>query len=170
MPSVLSRPVASPPRPSARRTVALASAVAAPRLERLTRVAARALGAAAAQLVILDRDRLVVRGRAGLAAAFGARGELPPGEAVCRFVIEARASLAVDDAARHSFADEDGAGAREGLAAFAAAPLVASDGDVVGALYAADVAPRVWTDDEVTVLEATAAAIVEELDALMADR
>jgi PAS domain S-box-containing protein len=121
---------------------------AADPIARCARAAARALDAPVALVSLVRPDtheevlECVVEQDGGAAEC----GRTALARALCRRAVAAGSALAVDDARTHP-----GPHAR-GHAAAAAAPLVAADGTVLGALSVADAAPRVWTPRELALL------------------
>ncbi|MBC8070427.1 MAG: PAS domain S-box protein [Deltaproteobacteria bacterium] len=96
--------------------------------------------------------------------------QTPLEHALCRQVVALRSTLVVDDTRLHPLVDSDPGSDERGANACAGVPLVTSDGEALGALCAIDDAPRVWSLDEIEMLEELAAMVVAQLDVRIAAR
>ncbi len=114
------------------------------------------LDADAAAIAVIDGDDLVTAAAAGAGCehATGARIAIagtPAGD-----VVQARAPLAVADAASAGIAPEDDPLVAAGYRAFLGVPLYASEGDLRGTLAVYSRTPREWRAEEVEALVALA--------------
>ncbi len=153
---------ASGPRLEAAHRLLTAGRGSSSRLDRLCALAARLVGARAAQVSLLTHVQTVVGG-AGLGpGAVG--GESPLADSLCTATASGGRPLAIDDArgdARYRHLPP----VRSGLVgAYLGVPLRSADGAVVGALCAHDQDPRTWCDGDVELLEELAASVVTELE------
>ncbi|MFC4062923.1 ATP-binding protein [Planomonospora corallina] len=142
-------------------------------LERAARLAARLLDASAGLVVLADGDRQVCLGAAGRTARGDADGpaglrEAPedhvPGS-LLRRVEEAGAPLVVCDA-RPGLRWP---GAEPAAPAWAAFPIRAPDGEVLGALCVLDVRPRRWEPHELELVAEAAGAVESQLAARISE-
>jgi diguanylate cyclase (GGDEF)-like protein/PAS domain S-box-containing protein len=148
-----------PARVAAVRATGMLDGDTAGALDPLARLAARAVGAHAAWVVLVDERRDVVVGGAGHAG--GAAGETRASPTLAQYVVSTRAPLVLANVlARPELA---GAAAPPGAAAYAGVPVVAPDGYALGAFCAVDVVPREWTAAQVEALTTLAAAAAAEI-------
>lgn len=127
------------------------------RYDRLTRVAAMSLISPIALLAMLDPDEDAIR----LVSVFGADassahcmiGELGSGLL--------RHALAIDDARLDTRFHDTVAGCSIGAVAYCNAPLVATDGELIGSLCVIDTRPRQWSSGEIETLQDVAALALE---------
>ncbi|MEV4139125.1 ATP-binding protein [Dactylosporangium sp. NPDC049742] len=118
-----------------------------PSLDRLTRLARRAVGAPVALVSLVDADRQVFVSAAG---PTGAR-DSALAQASCRTVVDDGAPLVIRAAERPDL-----------VAAFVGYPLRTPDGQVLGCFCVADHAPRQWSAEDLdTVADLAGAAEVE---------
>jgi PAS domain S-box-containing protein len=140
-----------------------------PELNRITELAARLVGAAAAQVSLLS-DVQTVAGGAGLApGAVGSRGALA--DSLCTVTVSGGVPLIVADAVHDVRVARLPPVTSGAVGSYLGVPLPDAEGHHVGALCVFDPAPREWTPADVAVLEQLARAVVSELEltALSAD-
>jgi two-component system, cell cycle sensor histidine kinase and response regulator CckA len=128
-------------------------------LDRLARIAARALRAPAALVSLDGGDGTFLIGAAGLSAKH--RGRV----ARAARVVAGAGAVSVADVRRDRRFAAGPLLAEVGVLAFAGAPLRTSARAALGSFCVLDTRPRDWTADELTTLEDLAAAAVCELDA-----
>ena len=159
-------------------------AVADEALDRLTRLAARLLGAPAAVVSLvgdslvgdsLVGDSLVGDGRQIVARAAGSAEPAawegwgtPLGHAFGRHVVDSAAPLVIEDARAHplgrgALPAQADAGADAG-AAYAGVPLTTARGQVLGSLGVLDTAPRRWSAADLETLADVARAVTALLE------
>ncbi|NHC46710.1 SpoIIE family protein phosphatase [Motilibacter sp. K478] len=133
-----------------------------PGLDRLSGLAAQLLRAPAAQVSLLT-DVQTVAGGAGLpAGAVGSQGALT--DSLCTVTAALGGPLVVPDARADSRVAALPPVVTGQVASYLGVPLVADDGQTVGALCVFDPVPRPWTDADVAVLAQLAASAVAELE------
>ena len=131
--------------------------------DRLTRLAATALGAPSAGITLVTADRQFVK------SAFGEGGgdvqrDLPLSHSICQHVVRDGEPLLIEDARTHPLV-RDGAAVRElGVVAYAGVPLVTATGEVLGTLCVVDTRPRAWTARDRAVLTDIAASVMTEVE------
>ncbi|HEX7241968.1 MAG TPA: PAS domain S-box protein, partial [Longimicrobiaceae bacterium] len=130
--------------------------------DRLTRLAARALGVPAAAISLLDESRHVFKSGFGLPGVLLAPAAFPLDASVCRLVVESAAPLLLHDVREHPAFPGRAELLELGMRAYAGVPI--GSGVPLGALCAMDVRPRSWTEEEVRTLEELAAAAAAEIE------
>ncbi|MFB9889678.1 ATP-binding protein [Planobispora takensis] len=127
-------------------------------LDRLTRLAARLTGAAAASVALDDRDRQVIVSVAGPEGPLPVQRGTHVASALCRRVIDTAAPVVLDDTRWHHQAVH-GLEVR----AYAGFPLRAADGEVLGSMSVIDTEPRPWSARELEEIGDLATAVETEL-------
>ena len=110
---------------------------------------------------VIGADGEVSQSAAGLAEAMA---DHPPLRALTQRVVGGRQPVLIQNVHAEATALNDGT---PGFAAYAGVPLLAANGDTLGVLSVADVSPRRWTDDELTLLQDLAASISAHLERQM---
>ena len=167
MPQTLQQRTDAPDRLAAVRRTALLDTPAEERFDRLTRMAARLLRAPVALISLVTDDRQFFKSAAGLAEPWASRRGAPLAYSICRHVVDAGAPLAVDDVRRHPLLRSSLAVRELGWVAYAGVPLVSGDGHVLGTLSVVDVAPRLWSERDIALLQDLAACAVSEIELRM---
>jgi len=148
--------VVDPKRLAALAATGLLDSPQSPAFDGLTRLAAEVLGAPTALVSLVDADRQFVKSAFGLGEPWASRRETPLSHSFCKHVVGGGEALFVADARATELA-ENPAVSELGVIAYAGVPLRA-DGETIGAFCAIDHAPRQWSDREVEILSALAAA------------
>lgn len=132
---------------------------------RPARLASLGLRAPIAMVGVLHPDRVTLVSQVGVPRPWSVRRELPLESTFCRYVADTRSVFVIEDAARHplGFAITP----LEGFprVAYCGAPIII-EGQVIAVLSAADVQPRRWSQDELTLLRELATAIQRDLELL----
>lgn len=132
------------------------------RFDRITRVAAAALGVPTAQITLVDAERQWRKSWAG--DADPTLSEIPRAWSFCSVAIEGEGALVVPDATRDPrFADNPLVTGPPRIVFYAGEPLHARDGSPVGALCVIDTAPRELTQEQLDTLRQLAAWVELEL-------
>ena len=130
--------------------------------DRLSRLAARLVGARHAKVTLFtDQDTVV--GGFGLPAGVVGGPALLTG-ALSAIVVCTVAPLAVDDATKDPRVADLPAVTSGQVCSYLGAPLVAASGHAVGALAVYDEAAQDWSDDATELLSQLAASVVAELE------
>src|SRR5215210_3209843 len=132
--------------------------------DRMTRLAARLLGAPISLIALAVGDRQIFKSSVGLPEPFASRRSTPPSYSFCRHVIESGAPLVVEDARRHPLVRTNPAIRELGWISYAGVPLTTGDGRVLGALSVIDCNPRLWSERDIALLEDLAASVVTEIE------
>jgi PAS domain S-box-containing protein len=132
--------------------------------DRLTRMAARLVGAPIALITVIAEDRQFFKSATGLAEPWASRRGSPLSHSFCRHVVSSAEPLAVEDARRHPLLRANPAVRDFGWIAYAGVPLVTTQGEVLGALSVIDTMPRLWSERDVSLLTDLGACAVSEIE------
>ncbi len=127
-------------------------------LDALTELVSQALGVPVSLVSLVDSDRQVFKGRAGVDV-----DETPLTHSFCQHVANERRPLVVPDARSSARVRDNLAIPELGVAAYLGVPIAAPDGHVIGALCAIDTVPHEWSDDDVRLLSSLAEAVTAEV-------
>lgn len=141
-----------------------------PGLERLRRVAARALSAPVVFLSVVDDEQQCFPTHQGLPPDVGARGSTPLDQSMCRFVVSSGLPLVVDDTAADEQFVRHPARTELGIGSYLGVPVRDFRGNVLGSFCVADSGPRNWSADDEAVLSDIAASVEEHLELLRLSR
>jgi PAS domain S-box-containing protein len=136
---------------------------AEPRFDRLTALVREMLGVPTALISLVDDERQFFKSCLGLAEPWASQRETPLSHSFCQYVVHEAKPLLIEDARAHAVLRHNGAVRDMGVVAYAGMPIRDGDGMVLGSLCAIDVVPRAWTEREITLLEALAAAVSSEI-------
>jgi GAF domain-containing protein len=131
--------------------------------DRLTRLTATVLNVPVALVPLVDSDRQFFKSCAGLPQPWAAQRQTPLSHSFCQHVVESRRPLVVSDAREHPLLRDNPAIRDLGVIAYAGAPLITSDGHVLGTLCAIDHQPRHWTPEQVEILSNLAGSVLTEI-------
>jgi GAF domain len=131
--------------------------------DRLARLAARVVNAPVALVSAVDEDRQFFKSCLGLPEPWATRRETPLSHSFCQHVVADREPVVIRDA-REDERMRDNLAIRDmGVIAYLGVPLITREGHAIGTLCVIDHQPRVWTDEEVQLVEDVAAAVVTEI-------
>jgi GAF domain-containing protein len=134
-------------------------------LDRLTRIAARVVGAPVALVTLIDAHHQYFKSDFGLPDVLSKTRQTPLTHSFCRHVVEDSAPMIVPDARLDPRLKDNPAIESLGVLAYAGMPLYAPNGEPLGSFCVMDRKPRDWTDDQLAVLKDLAAAVMAELEA-----
>jgi two-component system cell cycle sensor histidine kinase/response regulator CckA len=132
--------------------------------DRLTRMAARLLGAPVSLITLVTDDRQFFKSATGLPEPWATRRSSPLSHSFCRHVAVAGEPLVVEDTRRHPLLRSNPAVRELGWTAYAGVPLVTRQGYVLGAFSVVDGMPRLWSDRDVALLRDLAACAASEIE------
>ena len=140
--------------------------------DRVARLAAVSLHAPIAIVSLLDEDRHVVKSSVGLTGRSRVWRKVPLALRFARQAVTSGKSVVISDAGDASDISDAGsasgatetAGKSPDGVAYMVAPLITSDGMVIGTICAVDPAPRAWTHKEIEGLSDLADTLVTEME------
>jgi hypothetical protein len=165
----LAKALAEPSRLAALRDAALLDSPPEEPFDRLARLAARVVNAPVALVSAVDRDRQFFKSCLGLPEPWATRRETPLSHSFCQHVVAAREPVIVSDARKDERLLDNLAIRDLGVIAYLGVPLITRGGHAVGTLCVIDHEPRIWTNDEISLVKDVAAAVVTEIT-VRADR
>jgi two-component system cell cycle sensor histidine kinase/response regulator CckA len=132
--------------------------------DRLTRMAARLLGAPTSLLSLVTDDRQFFKSAIGLPEPWAATRTAPLSFSFCSTVAGTGEPLVVEDARRHPLLRHSPAIRELGWVSYAGVPLITREGHVVGSFCVVDRMPRLWSDRDIALLQDLAASAVTEIE------
>lgn len=130
------------------RTLELLDSAPEPEFDSLTRLTSRLLGVPIALISLVDSDRQWFKSKVGLEVA-----ETPRAVAFCAHAIHGYVPFVVPDARLDQrFADNPLVTGGPQIRAYAGVPLRSADGHALGTLCAIDLSPRVFSNDDLSLL------------------
>jgi PAS domain S-box-containing protein len=133
-------------------------------VDRLTRLAARLLGAPVALVSVIGEDRVFLKSAVGMPEPWASHRTTPLAYSFCRHVVASGEPLVVEDARRHPLVRSNPAIRELSWISYAGVPLLTGDGRTAGALCVIDALPRLWSPRDVALLEDLAASVVTEME------
>ncbi len=151
--------ISAPRRLERLRDTGLMSARALPALDGITHLAAEMTGAHQATISMVETDRQAFPSSYAPNGFADVPTEIPLTHSFCQYIVMNNAPLVFSDARTHPVLHQHPAVLDHGLIAFAGFPVHAPEGEVLGALFVADVVPRSWTATHLTALAELADAV-----------
>jgi signal transduction histidine kinase len=152
-----------PKRLAALRDTGLMDSSAEEAFDRLTRLAVKLLHAPVSLVSLVDDRRQFFKSAIGLSEPWSTARETPLTHSFCQHVVTTGKPFIVENAPEHAVVRDNLAIPDLGVIAYAGIPLVTEDGETIGSFCAIDTHPRVWTPDELEVIESLAASAMTEL-------
>ena len=131
--------------------------------DRLTHLAARALDTPVAVVALVDDHRLYFKSQVGLAPEWDDRREIPVDDSLAAPAIVSGQPLVVVDTEADDRNWLNAAVQEMSARSYMGVPLLSSDGHILGTFCVLDRSPRVWTDDERSLVADIAAAVTAEI-------
>ena len=131
--------------------------------DRITRIAASALGVPVALVSLVDEDRQFFKSCVGLPRPWSDDRQTPLSHSFCQHVVTGSQPLIITDAREHPLVRDNPAIDDLGVVAYAGFPLRMPDGEVLGSLCAIDSEPREWTERELETLRDLAESVMTEI-------
>src|SRR5688572_11040001 len=132
--------------------------------DRLTRMAARLLGAPVSLITLVGDERQFFKSAMGLPEPWASRRSTPLSHSFCRELAVSGQPLIVEDTRRHPVLRTNPAVREFGWIAYAGVPLVTRNGWVVGSFSVVDGMPRLWSERDLTLLRDLAACAASEIE------
>ncbi|HET9039982.1 MAG TPA: GAF domain-containing protein, partial [Gemmatimonadales bacterium] len=131
--------------------------------DRLTRLAARLLGAPVALVSVIGDDRVLLESAVGMPEPWASHRSMPLAYSFCRHVVASGEPLVVEDARRHPLVRSNPAIRELSWISYAGVPLLTGEGRPAGTLCVIDALPRLWSPRDVALLQDLAASVVTEM-------
>ena len=157
-----------PARLQAVRETGLLDAATRDAWQGLTALAARLLHAPMAFLTLVDDERSFWLSTEGIDRSVAT--ENPVEESFCQYVIADRAPLFIDDATADQRVCANPSVTGMGVRAWAGFPVMDADGQPLGSFCVMDVVPRVWSEQDISILEVLAQAASAQIAVVAAVR
>jgi two-component system, cell cycle sensor histidine kinase and response regulator CckA len=132
--------------------------------DRLTRMAARLLGASTSLVSLVTHDRQFFKSAIGLPEPWASSRTAPLSFSFCSTVVSTGEPLVVEDARRHPLLRHSPAIRELGWVSYAGVPLITRDGQVIGSFCVVDKMPRLWSERDLVLLQDLAASAVTEIE------
>ena len=159
----VAKALAEPGRLAALHTSALLDSPREEPFDRLARLAARVVNAPVALVSAVDRDRQFFKSCLGLPEPWNTQRQTPLSHSFCQHVVAAREPVIVADARKDERLLDNLAIRDLGVIAYLGVPLITREGHAIGTLCVIDHQPRIWTNDEISLVKDVAAAVVTEI-------
>jgi two-component system, cell cycle sensor histidine kinase and response regulator CckA len=153
-----------PDRLAALRQTALLDTPPEEGFDRLTRMAARLLGAPTSLISLVTDERQFFKSTTGLPEPWATRRTAPLSFSFCSTVAGTGEPLVVEDARRHPLLRHSQALRELGWISYAGVPLVSRDGHVLGSFCVVDRTPRLWSERDIALLQDLAASAATEIE------
>ncbi len=153
-----------PERLAALQRLALANLEPEEPFDRLTRIAAAICSVPTALITFVGERSEFFKSSLGLPSPLASLRELPLTHSICRHAIGGHEPLVVSDTRRDPVLRTNLAVTELGVAAYAGAPLISSEGHCLGTISVLDWKPHDWNDEQVAMLVDLAATAVTELE------
>lgn len=138
--------------------------------DRLTRLTSTVLNVPVALISLVDSDRQFFKSCLGLPQPWASQRQTPLSHSFCQHVVQSRQPLVISDAREDPRLRENPAIRDLGVIAYAGAPLISPNGQVLGTLCAIDHKPRHWTTEQVEILCNLAGSVLSEIQLHAAQR
>jgi PAS domain S-box-containing protein len=138
---------------------------AEPAFDRITQLAAKLLAVPVALISLVDEDRQFFKSCVGLPEPWNAQRETPLTHSFCKLVVNTGEPLVIEDARTDPRVVGNLAIRDLNVIAYLGAPLITTEGHVLGALCAIDGVPRQWTADQQRTMTDLAAFVMAEVGA-----
>lgn len=138
--------------------------------DRITDLVRRVLAVPVALISLVAEGRQFFKSQTGLPEPWCSWRETPLSHSFCQHTIATRAPLVVADAREHPVLKDNLAVEDLGVIAYLGMPLITDDGHVLGSLCAIDHQPRLWTREQIDVLDSLAQLTMDEIRLTVASR
>jgi len=146
------------------RSLYLLDSPADPAFDRLTRLATRILKTPISLVSLVDADRQYFKSFVGLPEPWATTRETPLSHSFCQHVVATGKPLIITDARTEPLVQENLAIRDLDVIAYAGMPLTTSDGYELGSFCVISPEPRLWTEDELSILSDLAQSVMTEIE------
>ena len=147
-----------PERLAALHRLALANLEPEEAFDRLTRIATAICSAPTSLITFVGKECEHFKSIRGLPQALASLRQIPLTYSICQYAVASREPLVVPDTGQDPILRTNLAVTELGVAAYAGAPLITSEGHCLGTISVMDWKPRGWTDQQVALLQDRAPA------------
>jgi len=134
-----------------------------PVFDRHTAKLARVFEVPIVLITLIDRDREFIKAQTGLSGELAKTRQTPRDGSVCGHVVAMNQMMVIEDLARDRRFANNPLIKTNGFRFYAGVPLLAPNGQPVGALCLLDVKPRRFTEREMRLLQEYASEVTEEI-------
>lgn len=131
--------------------------------DRMARMATAVLGVPVGLVSFVDAERQFFKAECGLPGGDDSVQETPLSHSFCQYVVTHDRTLAVTDAREHPLLKSNKAITDLGVIAYLGVPIHAPNGQPLGSFCAIDSKPRLWSEQDVSLISDLAAMIETEL-------
>jgi PAS domain S-box-containing protein len=163
MPGELNHVLHDPERLGALHRLRLLDTPAEEPFDRLTRLAARVVGAPVSLVSLVDDQRQFFKSACGLPEPLASRRETPLSLSFCKHVVANGEALVVEDARDHPLLRHNLAVRDLGVVAYLGMPLLTPEGQIIGSFCAIDLHRRKWSQGEQETMRELAASVMSEV-------
>ncbi len=159
----LSTHIQDPARLAALRATALLDSPTEEAFDRLSWLAVHSIKAPIALVTLIDADRQFFKSCIGLPEPWQSLRQTPLSHSFCKHNRVAGQPLLIEDARRHPLFRDNPAIRDLQVIAYLGIPLVTSDLYILGSFCIIDSVPRQWQQEEVSIVQNLAAAVMTEI-------
>ncbi|HSP14363.1 MAG TPA: response regulator [Thermoanaerobaculia bacterium] len=120
--------------------------------DRVTRLAAKLLGAPLGRLSIVDTDRQFFKSQVDLSPTTVRMRQTPLSNSICQWVVGGEEELVVGDAREHPVLRTNLAVRDDGAVAYAGVPFTVDGKTILGSFCVVDSKPHIWAPDQIASL------------------
>jgi len=131
--------------------------------DRFTRLVATALDVPTALVSLVDEDRQFFKSQVGLSEPSATERQTPLSHSFCKHAVATDAPVIVTDANKDPRFHTNPAIDEHSVVAYLGVPIRTPAGHVLGSLCAIDRKPRLWTDEQVQLLERLSALLSDQI-------
>lgn len=157
--------LADPERLAALRRLKLMDTPPEESLDRLTRIAAKVVGAPVALLTLVDSHRQYFKSAYGLPKELEETRQTPLTHSFCQHVVMDQTPMIVGDARLDPRLKDNPAIEAVGVLAYAGMPVFAPNGEPLGSFCVMDTRVRQWDQEQLSTLKDLADSVMAELEA-----
>ncbi len=132
--------------------------------DRLTRLASKLLKTPISFVTILEKDRDFLKSQFGLPAQLAKSREITAHPSFCQHIVASGEPLILEDARDSEIFRHFPSVQSLGVVAYAGVPLTTQQGIVLGTCCVVDYKKRIWTSDELEILEELSKSILTEIE------
>lgn len=132
--------------------------------DQFTRLASLILQVPVALISLVDPTRQFFKSSVGLPEPWATCRQTPLSHSFCKHVVSCSERLCVEDARMHPLLQDNLAIRDLGVIAYLGIPLTTTGGHTLGSFCAIDSTPRHWSSQDIEIMEALAALVIEKIE------